>query len=335
MVRTQSFALTLLFATIACGGGTATPTAPSAPPPPSPTIFSLSGTVREWPTRKNIAGATVSVVDGPNAGSATVTDASGNYRLAGLEHGEFTIVVSAPDHIPQTITGSLTSNRQIDFELRHRGAAYEVTGMVIDEDGRPLADAAVAFDFVSPDNPSRYAQPQVGTDAAGNYRISFAAAPAGHAGSVAFARANKDGYEADNRWFRGETYGSHILNFHLYRSRRLTAGETTTVAIAPDDSICFNNVRDFPGLGPDYICRTVRIVAPIDGVMTVEALSVANGAHPSLAVETVNPAPYLWRFENPTSIPVAAGTEVMANIEMPASSSTRESFTLKTAMASQ
>ena len=89
----------------------------------------------EWPTRKNVAGATVSVVDGPNAGSATVTDASGNYRLAGLEHGEFTIVVSAPEHIPQTITGSLTSNRQVNFELRHRGAVYEVTGRVIDEDG--------------------------------------------------------------------------------------------------------------------------------------------------------------------------------------------------------
>jgi hypothetical protein len=274
-------------------------------------------------------------VDGPNLGSATVTDASGNYRLARLEQGEFTVVVSAPDHFPQTITDSLTSNRQINFELRHRGAAYEVTGMVIDEDGRPLAGAAVAFDFVSPDNPSRFAQLQVRTDAAGYYRINFTAAPAGYAGSVAFARANKDGYEADNRWFRAETYGSHILNFHLYRSRRLTAGETTTVAIAPDDSICFNNFHDSPGLGPDYICRTVRIMAPIDGVMTIEAISDANGIHPSLTVETVNASASVWRFENPTSIPVSAGTEVMANIELPARSSTRESFTLKTAMASE
>jgi hypothetical protein len=331
MVIGRSLAMTVLSATIACGGGATTPTAPLAPPPPSPTTFSLSGVVREWPTARAVAGTTVSVVDGPNVGSATVTDASGNYRLAGLVHGDFTIVVSAPDHIPQTITGSLTSNRQINFELRHRGAAYEVTGMVIDEDGRPLAGAAVAFDFVSPDNPSRFAQPQVTTDVAGNYRISFTAAPAGHAGSVAFARANKDGYEADNRWFRAETDGSHILNFHLYRSRRITAGETTTVAVAPDDSICFNNVRDFPGLGPDYICRTVRIVAPIDGVMTIEAISEANGRHPSLAVETVNAA-FVWRFENPTSIPVSAGTEVMANIEMPVDSSTRESFMLTTAM---
>lgn len=330
MALTRSFALTLLFATIACGDGTATPTAPSASPPASPSTLSLSGTVREWPTRNTVAGATVSVVDGPNVGSATVTDASGNYRLAGLVHGEFTIVVSAPDHIPQTMTGSLTSNRQINFELRHRGAAYEVTGMVIDEDGRPLASAAVAFDFVSPDNPSRFAQPQVRTDAAGYYLISFTAAPGAYAGSVAFTRANKDGYEADNRWFRAETDGSHTLNFHLYRSRRLTAGETTTVAIAPDDSICFNNFHDFPGLG-DYICRTVRIMAPIDGVMTIEAISVANGTHPSLTVETVNAS--VWPLENPTSIPVSAGTEVMVNIEMPADSSTRESFMLTTAMA--
>ena len=122
------------------------------------------------------------------------------------------------------------------------------------------------------------------------------------------------------------------MNFKLYRNRRITAGETITVAVGPDDSICLNNVRDFPGLGPDYICRTVRIVASIDGVMTIEATSVANGTRPSLAVETVNASSNVWRLENPTSIPVAAGTEVMANIEMSASSSTRESFTLKTAI---
>ena len=120
------------------------------------------------------------------------------------------------------------------------------------------------------------------------------------------------------------------MNFHLYRNQRITAGETITVAVGPDNSICLNNVRDFPGLGLDYICRTVRIVAPIDGVMTIEATSVANGTHPSLAVETVNASSDVWRLENPTSIPVAAGTEVMANIEMSASSATRESFTLMT-----
>ena len=204
MALARSFALTVLSATVACGGGTTTSPAPSLPSPPSPTTFSLSGTVREWPTARPVAGATVSVVEGPNAGSAAVTNATGNYRLGGLAQGEFTVVASAPDRFPQMITGSLTSNREIDFELRHRGAAYEVTGRVIDEDGMPLADAAVAFDLVSPDS-LRFAQPEARTNATGFYRISFAAVPAGHAGSVAFARANKDGHEADNRWFRGAT----------------------------------------------------------------------------------------------------------------------------------
>ena len=160
MALTRSFALTVLSATVACGGGSTTSTAPSLPSPPSPTTFSLSGTVREWPTARPVAGATVSVVEGPNAGSAAVTNAAGNYRLGGLEQGEFTVVVSAPDRFPQMITGSLTSNREIDFELRHRGAAYQLTGRVIDEDGMPLADAAVAFDLVSPDNALRFAQPE-------------------------------------------------------------------------------------------------------------------------------------------------------------------------------
>jgi hypothetical protein len=69
--------------------------------------------------------------------------------------------------------------------------------------------------------------------------------------------------------------------------------------------------------------------------MTIEAISLANGRHPSVGVETVNASPHLWRLDNPTSIPVGTGTEVMVNIELAASSSSRESFMLTTAMAAQ
>jgi hypothetical protein len=107
------------------------------------------------------------------------------------------------------------------------------------------------------------------------------------------------------------------------------------VTIAPGDSLCLNNVRDSPGLGPDYVCRTVRVVALVDGTLTVDVTSTATRTRPSLAVETIHPAPYLWRFENPVLIPVTAGTEVMANIELAASSPDRESYVLTSAIAPQ
>ena len=57
------------------------------------------------------------------------------------------------------------------------------------------------------------------------------------------------------------------------------------------------------------------------------------GTHPSLTVESVTPSAYVWPPRTPASMPVSAGTEVIANIEIPANFSTRESFTLTTAMA--
>ena len=106
------------------------------------------------------------------------------------------------------------------------------------------------------------------------------------------------------------------------------------MTVAPDDTLCVNNVQDTPGLGPDYVCRSVRVVAPSDGIMTLEALSTQGGAHPPLEVETVGVSPCCSeRKGNPTSIQVTAGTEVVVNVEMVLGSATSQSFTLTTSMA--
>ena len=247
----------LIAITIACGG--TNPPTPPSPVAPSVQIsditYSLSGTVREWPTRQAIADATISVVDGPDAGRSAMTDGMGRYRLAGLKAGEFSVAVSAPGHAPLTSPVVLAGNRSLDFQLGHSGIAYEVEGRVADEDGRPLAGAGISLTYLSPLQSSRYGQVFATTDAAGRYRVAFTAVPGGYAGSVAFASATTDGHEADNRWFHGDVPGAAgILNFHLYRVRRITAGESLAVTIAPSDSLCFNNLHDSPGVGPDYVC---------------------------------------------------------------------------------
>jgi hypothetical protein len=335
MIERRFLMWPLIAVTIACRG--TDPATPPSPVVPSGEItYSLSGSVREWPGVNGIADATVSVVDGPDAGYAAVTDALGRYRLAGLKGGELTVAVAAPDHAPYTTRMVLTSNQVLDFRLRHSGAPYEVEGRVVDEDGRPLAGASVSFSYSSPEQSLRYSDAVATTNAAGMFRVAFSAVPGGYAGSVAFARTTKDGHEADNRWFHGNAQGAlGTLDFHLYRVRRITAGESLVVTITPSDSLCYNNVRDSPGIGPDYVCRTVRVVAIADGVLRLDVMSASNGTRPNLAIETVHPAPYLWRFENPVSIPVTAGTEVLANIELGASSPNRESYVLTSAMMPQ
>jgi DNA-cytosine methyltransferase len=89
-------------------------------------------------------------------------------------------------------------------------------------------------------------------------------------------------------------------------------------------------------LGQDYVCRSVRVVAPADGILTVEALSTQTGVHPPLEVEKFGgPNCCSERMGNPTSIQVTAGTEVVVNVEMVLGSPTSQSFTLNTSLVRQ
>ena len=160
------------------------------------------------------------------------------------------------------------------------------------------------------------------TDGSGNYRIS------GFGDSYTWVSA--DGYESDYRFIR-----TSVQNVHLHRIEQITAGESKFVTIAPDDTLCVNNVQDTPGLGPDYVCRIVRVVAPTDGVMRLEARTL-QGLLSVLEVETRNVTPCCSeRLENPTSIQVKAGTEVAASVEMPLTTGISQSFILTTSMAPQ
>jgi hypothetical protein len=127
-------------------------------------------------------------------------------------------------------------------------------------------------------------------------------------------------------------------NVRLHRIERMVAGGSTVVAVAPDDTLCVNTLQDLLGRGPDYVCRSVRVVAPIDGILMLEALSTPGGARPPLEVEIVaiaapgKPGCCAERLENPTSMVVTAGTEVVANIEMLSRSTNAQSFTLITSV---
>ena len=101
-----------------------------------------------------------------------------------------------------------------------------------------------------------------------------------------------------------------------------------------DDTLCVNNSQDSPGLGQDYVCRSVRIVAPTDGIMTLEALSTLGGAHPPLELEIVG-GYICCSLRNPTSIQVTAGTEVKVSVEMVLGSPASQSFVLNTTLVRQ
>jgi hypothetical protein len=75
-------------------------------------------------------------------------------------------------------------------------------------------------------------------------------------------------------------------------------------------------------------------MANTDGIMTVEALSTQGGLRPPLEVETAagDIGPCCW-LDNPRSIQVKAGTEVIANVEMVLGSTTSQSFVVNVSIA--
>ena len=164
------------------------------------------------------------------------------------------------------------------------------------------------------------------TDSSGNYSD---AGKLDAGGNYNFTYVSANDYESDYRYIRATAQ-----NVRLYRINRITGGDSTTVTVEADDTLCVNKAQDTPGVGPDYVCRSVRVVAPSDGVMTLEAVSTHGGTHPPLEVETVGaPLCCSERIGNPTSIQLTAGTEVVANVEMVLGSTISQSFTLSTSMS--
>jgi hypothetical protein len=109
-MRTTACLLVLALFVSACGGGTSgTGVAPTTPTPPTPTTYSLTGRVTSA-AGPAIPGASVSILDGPNAARATSTDSAGNYSFTALTASGFTLSVSAGGFVPKSGPISLSQN---------------------------------------------------------------------------------------------------------------------------------------------------------------------------------------------------------------------------------
>ena len=111
------------------GVSTATPVSVEPRPPASNT---LAGVVSDGATRRGLANATVSVVDGPNAGRSATTDESGFYSLPALIHSSFTVRVTRSGYEPAEATTTLLDDTHLDLTMRalppppFTGATYNV-----------------------------------------------------------------------------------------------------------------------------------------------------------------------------------------------------------------
>jgi len=106
---------TVTFNSGTAGAGTATAVA-AVPPPPR--TYTLTGVVSDAATGRAIEGATVTVLDGPDAGKSSVTTAAGNYSIPGLNTGSLTIQAKANAYDTSSVSVTLAEDTRLDLKLR-------------------------------------------------------------------------------------------------------------------------------------------------------------------------------------------------------------------------
>jgi hypothetical protein len=206
---------------------------------------------------------------------------------------------------------------------RPYGESFEVTGVVTDDQGGPLGAAVVTMRYWLG---GKIGVQSVLTDASGRYAIGFTSNPwmIGTSGrGAAQAEIFDLAYERYQRTVTA-TNSSLIENFRLHGIQFIAAGDSLVLSVAPDDGECPDDAS-----GP---CRIVRVAAPADGVMTVEALSTQPATEqPQVEVCCVSGNE---RYGNPLTMPVTAGTAYYeVQIGLSRGITTTQSVLLKTSLA--
>lgn len=207
--------------------------------------------------------------------------------------------------------------------LTSDGEAFNVTGVVTDDQGVPVAGAEVTMSHWLGGMVRR---PSVRTDASGGYTIAFTSNPYmnGTNGSRGAARAEvvAEGYE----WYWRTvlaTIPRVTENFRLHRITRVTAGDSILLAVTPDNGLCTGWLS-----GP---CGRLRVAAPADGNLTIEAVPTQVPAGlPQIEACCLSGNE---RYGNPITLPVTAGAEVWVEVgqERPGFD-TSVSFIVKTSL---
>ena len=204
------------------------------------------------------------------------------------------------------------------------GEAFEVTGVVTDDQGVPVAGAEVTMSHWLGGIVRR---PSMRTDASGGYTIGFTSNPwmGGTSGrGAARAEVVAEGYD----WYWRTvpaTIPRPVENFRLHRIKRVTAGGSIVLSVTPENGECTGWLP-----GP---CGRLRVSALADGNLMIEAVPTQVGAGlPQIEVCCVSGGE---RGGNPVTLPVTAGTEVWVEVGQPpgpAGFTTGESVIVKTSL---
>ena len=152
---------------------------------------------------------------------------------------------------------------------------YDVSGVVTDETGSPIANAEVVVRDFRGDPYAR-----TSTDVVGRYRSAF---DAGTTSIVALIHAGSDDYEPYVQTLPGGT-ADIVKNLRLRRIRTVKAGQSIVVSIDPDSSLAHDG-EDWLNL--DWVWEKFHVQVADSGTLTVDARPEVGGTVPFLAVSCI------------------------------------------------
>ena len=231
----------------------------------------------------------------------------------------------------QTLTmwaaGGWYNVHNMRFILEEDGEPFEVSGVVTNEQGVPVAGAVVTMAHWL-NGVVRW--PSAVSDASGAYRIGFSAtAPLWSPTSRFVARAEvvAEGYELFWRSLTADLGSTNLVgNFPLYTIRRVAAGDSLVAAFPPDVGEC-----------PGWVaarCGIVRVTIPSTGMLTVEvARTDQSSGQPTLQICCVAGDEI---YGNPLTLSLDGllGSELSVLIALRDDSAAAESFVVKTTLRS-
>jgi hypothetical protein len=121
-----AFGIAVSLATVFGACDRRSPTSPNPLPPPTQPIYTLNGVVTE-PVAVAVEGATVTVMDGPDKGTSSITDSAGRYALIGVEGG-FTIQVSKNGYASTSKGVTVPQTLALDVEITPLAINRDISG---------------------------------------------------------------------------------------------------------------------------------------------------------------------------------------------------------------
>ena len=172
-VTTASAAVLVSVLLGACegGGSPASPTPEPRAPSPAPQTYNVAGIVRQSaPAADIVSDVRIDVIEGPNAGQFTMSDADGRYALSGLVAGTLRMRASRSGYAAAEQTTTLLAYTTINFTIVH-GSACALSGVVRESPGDAPSVGAVVALVKEPGGHSAPAIVSSTTDATGTYRL--------------------------------------------------------------------------------------------------------------------------------------------------------------------